>query len=134
MIRIRALRGGLPLGAILAACGAFAVLAVGLLHLDRLPVSLCVFKAVSGWPCPTCGSTRALGRLLAGDLIGALDMNPLAAVLALGVSVWGLADALLLPRGRALTVELSPRLGQLARVAAVALLGGNWLYLIAAGR
>lgn len=128
------MRGGLPLGAILAACGAFAALTVVLLHLDRLPVSLCVFKAVSGWPCPTCGSTRALGRLLAGDLSGALGMNPLAVVLALAVSVWGLADALLLPRGRALTLELSPALGQLARVAAVALLGGNWLYLIAAGR
>jgi hypothetical protein len=134
LIRIRAARGALPLGAILAACGGLLALAVGLLHLDRLPVSLCVFKAVTGWPCLTCGTTRALGRLLAGDLTGALALNPLVVVAALFVSLWGLLDALLLPRGRALAVELGPRLHPIARLAALALAAGNWLYLVAAGR
>jgi hypothetical protein len=134
LIRIRSTRGGLPLGAILAACGGLLALAVGLLHLDRLPVSLCVFKAVTGWPCLTCGATRALGRLLAGDLAGALALNPLVAAAALAVLLWGLLDALLLTRGRALAVELGPGLVAFARLAALALAGGNWLYLVAAGR
>jgi hypothetical protein len=133
-MRVRAVPGALPLGAVLAVIGGAAALAIGLLHLDRLPVTLCLLKATTGWPCLTCGSTRALGLLLAGDLRGALVLNPLAVLVAAGLALWGSADALLLARGRALSVELSPALGRLARLVAFALLGGNWLYLIAAGR
>src|SRR5262245_55658791 len=121
MIRIRAPRGGLPLGAILAACGGVIALAVGLLHLARLPIPVCVFKAVTGWPCPTCGSTRAVGRLLEGDLPGAFAMNPLAVMVALAILLWGLADLVLLARRRALAVELGQGLVPFARVAALAL-------------
>ena len=134
MIRVRAPRGGLPLGAILAGCGAALALVVGVLHLDRLPFSVCVFKAVTGWPCPTCGSTRALGRLLEGDLPGASAMNPLAVLVGVAVALWGLADLALLARRRALEVELGQGLVPFARVAVLVLLGGNWLYLVASGR
>jgi hypothetical protein len=47
-------RGATPLGAIFLACGLVAA-AVGLLHLDRLPVTFCAFKAVTGIPCLGCG-------------------------------------------------------------------------------
>ena len=134
MIRFRAPRGGLPLGAILAACGGMTALAVALLHLDRLPISVCVFKAVSGWPCPTCGTTRALGRLVAGDVAGAFAMNPLAVLVALAVLLWGLADLVLMARRRALEVELGGGLVPFARAAVLGLLAGNWLYLVASGR
>jgi hypothetical protein len=75
-----------------------------------------------------------VARLVAGDLPGALAMNPLAVLVALAVAAWGLADLLLLARRRALEVELGRGLVPFARVAALALLGGNWLYLVAAGR
>jgi hypothetical protein len=127
-------RAGPPLGLIFGATGAVATLAVGLLRLDRLPVSLCYVKALSGLPCPTCGSTRALGRLFALDLAGALAMNPAAALGALGLAAWALADLSLLPRRRALGLELSAPLGWVLRVAVVALLLANWAYLLAAGR
>ncbi len=85
-------------------------IAVALLHLDRLPVVVCVFKGLTGLPCPTCGSTRALGRLFAFDLAGALAMNPLATLGAALVAVWALVDLVLLPRRRALSLEVDPRL------------------------
>ena len=122
------------MGAILAACALVAVAMVALLHLDRLPFSLCVFKAVTGIPCMTCGTTRALARLARLDLAGALAMNPLAAAGTLALVPWAVADLALLPRGRAVSLELSPAGARAARIAAVAAVLANWAWLVAAGR
>lgn len=105
-----------------------------LLRLDRLPFAICAFKALTGLPCPTCGSTRAVARLARLDLAGAFEMNPLATAAAAGLLAWGLLDLLLLARGRALGLEMSPTAGRVLRVAAVAAIVANWAYLIAAGR
>ena len=93
-----------------------------------------LFKALAGLPCPTCGSTRALGRLIRLDLAGALAMNPLATVALVALALWALADVGLLARGRALDVEMGQPLGRAVRFAAVAAVLANWLYLLAAGR
>lgn len=127
-------RPGPPLGLVFGATGGLATLAVGLLHLDRLPVALCYLKAFAGLPCPTCGSTRVLGRLFALDLGGAVAMNPLATLGAVLVAFWAAADLALLPRGRALALEVSPRAGLALRAAAIAAALLNWVYLLAAGR
>jgi hypothetical protein len=131
---LRARPGAVPLGAILAACALVAVTMVALLHLDRLPFSVCVFKAVTGIPCMTCGTTRALARLARLDLPGALAMNPLATLGTLALLPWAAVDLLLLPRGRALSLELSPAAARAARITAVAAVLVNWAWLIAAGR
>jgi hypothetical protein len=127
-------RPGPPLGLIFGATGVLLTLAVGLLHLDRLPIALCYLKAFTGLPCPTCGSTRALGRLFALDPRGALAMNPLATLVAVAVVFWAACDLVLLPRRLALGVELAPRVGVALRVAAVAAALLNWIYLLAVGR
>ncbi len=36
----------------------------------------CIFKGVTGLPCPTCGYSRAIGSLLAGDLVRSFLHNP----------------------------------------------------------
>ncbi len=133
-LRLRGAEGAAPLGAIFAGVGALSCLAVGALHLDHLSVNFCVFKSLTGLPCPTCGTTRALGRLFALDLPGALAMNPLAASVAFGLLAWGLADLALLRRGRSLAVDVSPRLALAIRVAAVVAVVLNWAYLVCAGR
>jgi len=127
-------RPGPPLGLIFAAIGSFAALVIGILHLDRLPMALCYVKVLTGLPCPTCGSTRALGRLFALDMAGAFAMNPLTALAALTLGAWAVADLVLLPRRRALGLEVAPRTGSLLRVAAVAAIALNWAYLLASGR
>ena len=63
-----------------------------------------------------------------------MHMNPLVAFGALLVIPWFLADLVLLVRGRALDVTISPRMASVLRVSAVAALGFNWLYLLLAGR
>ena len=39
--------------------------------------SLCMFRNVTGLPCPFCGSTRSVGNILIGNFNIALQMNPL---------------------------------------------------------
>ena len=123
-----------PLGAIFGGIGLVAAAAVGLLRLDRIPLTLCVFKGLTGLPCPTCGSTRALGRLFALDFAGALAMNPFTALVAVLVAGWAVADLALLPRRRALGLDVPEHFGFFLRVGALVLFLANWVYLIAAGR
>ncbi len=133
-VRLSARTAAPPLGAIFGAIGLVVAAAVRVLHLDRIPFSLCYFKAFTGLPCPTCGTTRTLGRLFALDFAGALRMNPFATLLALVVAAWALADLALLPRRQALDVEVSPRVGFALRVGTLVLFLANWVYLVAAGR
>ncbi len=134
LVRVWARPGSPPMGLVFGTITALAGLAISVLHLDRLPVTLCLFKGITGLPCPTCGGTRAFGRLFAGDLAGAVAMNPLAVLGALLVLVWAAADLSLLRSRRALALELHPRLAQVLRITAVVLLLLNWAFLLAAGR
>jgi hypothetical protein len=131
---LRAKAGALPLGAVFLAIGTVAALAVAVLHLDRLPILVCVFRAVTGVPCLTCGATRALGELAAGDLSGALAMNPLATLAAFALVPWGLGDLAAMTRGRALSLEIAPPAARALRILVVVAVLANWAYLIAAGR
>ncbi|HUG54885.1 MAG TPA: DUF2752 domain-containing protein [Vicinamibacteria bacterium] len=133
-MKLAARSGATPLGVVFLACGIVIAAAVALLSLDRLPVTLCAFKAVTDLPCLSCGTTRALARLFALDPGGALAMNPLAAAVGMALVPWGMADLVLLPRGRALALEVSSSAAPFVRVAAVALVAINWAYLMVAGR
>ncbi len=133
-VRVSAVSGAAPLGAIFGGIGVVAAVAVGLLRLDRVPLTFCVVKSLSGLPCPTCGSTRAFARLFELDLAGALAMNPFTMLVAVVIAVWAVADVLLLPWHRALRVSLSPSLGRALRVAAFVAFFANWVYLLVAGR
>lgn len=44
--------------------------------------TVCLIKNVTGLPCPSCGSTRAVVSLAQGDLVGALQWNPLGLIIA----------------------------------------------------
>jgi hypothetical protein len=92
----------------------------------------CVFKGITGIPCPTCGSTRAAIFLSRGDVAAALTMNPLAtlgfiaAVLYFFYSIVTLIFDL--PR---ISFTLREPEKQAVRVAAIMLLLVQWIYLIA---
>lgn len=50
-----------------------------------LGITLCLFRRVTGFPCPFCGTTRACLTLLRGNVLEALKYNPLAvAIVFLG--------------------------------------------------
>jgi len=48
-------------------------------------VDLCLFKRFTGYPCPTCGTTRGIISLLHGQYINAWLYNPL--VFSIGIIV-----------------------------------------------
>lgn len=67
------------------------ITAVRFLPLNRLP-STCVFYHVMGYPCPTCGMTRATIALTHLDFQRAVVFHPLAVVFAAALTViWGMA-------------------------------------------
>ena len=116
-LRVSAPAGAFPVGALLAVVGALGAVLALWLGFDRLPLTLCYFKALSGWPCLSCGATRAVVRLA-----------------ALALVPWAAADLALMTRGRALRASLAPRVRRpLLWLLAAAVLA-NWAFLIAAGR
>jgi hypothetical protein len=134
VVQVAAVPRAAPLGAIFGGIGLAAAAVVGVLGLDRVPLTFCVFKGLSGLPCPTCGSTRAVARLFDLDPAGAFAMNPFTTLVAVVIAAWAAVDLLLLPRGRALRVGLSRSVGNAFRIAAFAAFVANWIYLLAAGR
>lgn len=95
-------------------------------HLDR-PVSLCLFKRVTGVPCPTCGFTRGGLCFLRGRPDQALLYNPLL------FSVLGLFTAAVGMRvlfARSLKIQLTVNERIITWLLAVVLLAVNWIYVI----
>ena len=41
---------------------------------------VCPFRALTGFTCPGCGSTRGMHQLLHGNLLAAFELNPLLLV------------------------------------------------------
>ncbi len=65
-----------------SAWGAPALLLLAaLLPPAGLGIPVCLFRALSGLPCPGCGLTRALVALLHGDLAAAFVYHPYSFVL-----------------------------------------------------
>ena len=94
----------------------------------------CVFKTLTGLPCPTCGVTRTVIALSRGDVDRALSLNPLAA-LACGAALLYLlyAAAVLLLRLPRFRPTVSAAGARRVRIGAVAALSLNWLWLIVHG-
>jgi hypothetical protein len=91
----------------------------------------CLFRAVTGVPCPTCGGTRALLALVRLDVPAALAWNPLVTVGALVFVLGGLVALVRAAGGRGVPDGAPPRwAGGAAALAFVA----NWAFVIVQGR
>ena len=91
----------------------------------------CPFRAITGIPCPTCGTTHVAVALMHGHLGAALAANPLVALAGL----FFVAGGLLAPLWAAVNwpvPEVPTPLPGWARAAIVAMLLADWAYLIAA--
>jgi uncharacterized protein DUF2752 len=98
-----------------------------------LPGLGCPFRAITGYPCLTCGATRCALALFHGNLSLAWSWNPLAFVALCSVALFDLyAAVVLLARGPRLRVIDWTRAEKNAvRIAVIALIAVNWIYLLA---
>jgi hypothetical protein len=95
-------------------------------YLNR-PVQLCLIKRLTGYPCPTCGSTRGVLSLLHGHIVRAWLCNPLL------FSVLGLFAAVTAVRvcfARGIKVSLTKNERMLAWILIIVLFFANWAYVI----
>ncbi len=91
----------------------------------------CVFRTLTGFPCPTCGSTRSIVFLSRGDIYSAVAMNPLVAICALTALVFMLYGLFALVLGMPrVSFALSEKEKDRVRLAVVLLVLINWLYLV----
>lgn len=78
-----AVRVGLLLG---------AAVALALLHAAHRPALPCLFRALTGLPCPLCGSTTAAVQIGSGHPGAAIAASPLAVFGAATFALWPLAS------------------------------------------
>lgn len=52
--------------------------------------TLCIFKLLTGYPCPVCGTTRAIAAFSEGRLHASFVYNPLGVALVLVSILWAL--------------------------------------------
>ena len=113
-----------------------AVLLIGLLvaALHLCGVRVCLFHRLTGYPCLTCGGTRALAALTVGDVCGAFRIQPLVTALAVGYAGWLAVNAACwITRRQCLSVELSSREKKMLAAILVILAVCNWVYLLRCG-
>lgn len=118
----------IPFGLIYGEIAFLGLVAARYLPLQSMLPS-CAFKALSGFPCPTCGSTRMLTHLAQADLAGAVGLNPAVALAVIGALLLLLYDAATLFCGSRVVCCFSRRESRWIRSGAAAALLVNWLYL-----
>src|SRR5438132_2074948 len=115
------------LGSLALAAGWFAL---------RLPWPHCLFLAVTGHPCVTCGATRSAIAFFHADFWRAWKWNPLVFLFLSGLSIFdAYAFAVLVVRApRLRIVQITPSEKSSLRLLAVILLLSNWIYLLSRPR
>jgi hypothetical protein len=88
--------------------------------------TVCIFRNLTGHPCPTCGSTRAVFALVGGHPLEAIAWNPLVMIGGFALMVM-----LLLPPavGRRVRFDLSQRGWMWASIGLVVVVFLNWSYV-----
>lgn len=95
-----------------------------------LPLPPCNMQQWLGLPCPTCGTSRTIRHLFAGEIWPAVQMSPgavLGLILAGGFTLYAVTVvAFKLPR---LRVAMKPRTRFWLLIGACTLLAANWVYV-----
>jgi uncharacterized protein DUF2752 len=98
-----------------------------------LPWPRCLFRALTGLPCVSCGLTRCTIAFLHGNFSTAWQWNPAGFLVVCALIVFDLY-ALIVVVGRTARlriVDWTVREKRVTRIAIICLLALNWIYLLA---
>jgi hypothetical protein len=91
----------------------------------------CVFRELTGVPCPTCGATHSVVHLARGDFFASFGMNPLVSLcLVIAALAFFYSLITLIVRIPGVAVILSDQEKNIVRLGTVGLILANWCYLI----
>jgi uncharacterized protein DUF2752 len=91
----------------------------------------CVFKVLTGFPCPTCGATHSVVALARGEVTASFMMNPLMALCLLaGILVFIYSLVALTFNLPHIYMILSSREQNALKTGAIILILAQWAYLI----
>jgi hypothetical protein len=100
----------------------------------HLPWPICLFHALTGQPCATCGATRSAVAFFHGQFFSAWKWNPLAFVVYCALSIFDAYAAIVLitraPRLRLARITAPEK--KFIRASVVSLFAVNWIYLLIA--
>ena len=97
-------------------------------YFHDLPI--CPFKAITGYPCLTCGGTRCLAEMSQFSLWESFKYNPFIWITAIGMIAFSLYVAGILIFKRGISISLTPKEERAARITIISLIAINWIYLI----
>lgn len=83
---------------LIACLAGFIYLFYNIHTLQSQTIRVCIIKNVTGYACPSCGTTRAVTLLLEGKIIESLLLNPFGIVVAIAMTIfpfWVLIDFIL---------------------------------------
>ena len=104
-----------------------------IVKLGLLPDMKCQFKSYTGYPCPTCGTTRLVLSLYNLDIVSAFKYNPFMFLFGVFLGLWSLTGFLPVFFKKKLVVSVSERERKVIVLVLIALFLLNWIYLIAMG-
>jgi hypothetical protein len=100
----------------------------------RLPWPICLFHALTGHPCLTCGATRSAVAFFHAHFLTAFQWNPLAFLFYCALALFNVyAFAVIImhwPRLRLVRLTASEK--KFIRGSIIALFALNWVYLLIA--
>jgi len=106
--------------------------------IKNMKAELCLFKLITNFPCPSCGTTRSIISIIKGNYIEAFYFNPLGYLTALImfiVPLWIIIDLLFKTKSFFsfyLIIEDYLRKPKIA-IALIALVLINWIWNILKG-
>lgn len=125
------IRGKYPLS--IHAIWIFIVIFLFLLY-KFLPPSQCLFHEIAGFPCLSCGATRAAAAFLAGDFLAMIYYNPLLVLFSAGLIFFSLFKFSEYILKFQIKLRLNRNTAFAIRILAVFSIAANWLFLIVSGR
>ena len=94
--------------------------------LDKF-VDLCLFKRMTGYPCPTCGTTRGVLSLMQGKFLEAWLFNPMVFIIALFIFFNLLFKFIF---AKKIKISFTKKEKKIAWLIAAILFFANWAYII----